>query len=71
MSVISELEGMQRELDGEKKAIVEARDAEIAAAKEKYVQGLKAVNAKMIRVKAMIKTATALEKDSAAMEGGN
>ena len=59
MSVLSELEAKQVELEAEKKAILEARDAEIAAARQKYAQGLKEITAKMGRLKRMI---TANEK---------
>ena len=69
MSVLSELEAKQVELEAEKKAILEARDAEIAAARQKYAQGLKEITAKYAqglkeitakqgRVKRMVKTAT-------------
>ena len=54
MSVLSELQAKQEELEAEKKTILEARDAEIAAAREKYAQGLKEITAKMGRVKRMI-----------------
>ena len=39
MSVLSELQAKQAELEAEKKTILEARDAEIAAARQKYAQG--------------------------------
>ena len=58
MSVLSELQAKQTELEAEKKTILEARDAEIAAARQKYAQGLKEITAKMGRVKRMVKTAT-------------
>lgn len=58
MSVLTELQAKQAELEAEKKVILEARDAEIAAARQKYATGLKEIKAKMGRVKRMVKTAT-------------
>ena len=58
MSILTELQAKQAELEEEKKAILAERDAEIAAAKEKYAQALKEITAKMGRVKRMVKTAT-------------
>ena len=58
MSVLTELQAKQQELEEEKKAILAERDAEIAAAKEKYAQALKEITAKQGRVKRMVKTAT-------------
>ena len=58
MSVLTELQAKQAELEEEKKAILAERDAEIAAAKAKYAQALKEITAKQGRVKRMVKTAT-------------
>ena len=58
MSVLTELQAKQAELEEEKKAILAERDAEIAAAKEKYAQALKEITKKQGAAKRMVMTAT-------------
>ena len=57
MSVLSELEAKQVELEAEKKVILVERDAEIAAAKAKYAQALKEITKKQGAAKRMVKSA--------------
>ena len=56
MSVLSELQAKQAELEEEKKAILAERDAEIAAAKAKYAQALKEITKKQGAAKRMVKS---------------
>ena len=60
MSVISELEAKKAELEDEKKAILETRDAEIKAARDKYATSLKEINAKIGKTTRMLKTSEKL-----------
>ena len=57
MSVLTELQAKQQELEEEKKAILAERDAEIAAAKAKYAQALKEITKKQGAAKRMVKSA--------------
>ena len=57
MSVLSELEAKQVELEAEKKVILVERDAEIAAAKAKYAQALKEITKKQGAAKRMVMSA--------------
>ena len=57
MSVLSELEAKQVELEAETKVILVERDAEIAAAKAKYAQALKEITKKQGAAKRMVKSA--------------
>ena len=57
MSVLSELEAKQVELEAEKKVILVERDAEIAAAKAKYAQALKEITKKQGAAKRMVQSA--------------
>ena len=60
MSVLTELQAKQAELEEEKKAILAERDAEIAAAKAKYAQALKEITKKQGAAKRMVKSAEKL-----------
>ena len=57
MSVLTELQAKQAELEEEKAAILAERDAEIAAAKAKYAQALKEITKKQGQAKRMVKSA--------------
>ena len=61
MSDVTEaLEAKFDDLEAEKKAILETRDAEIKAARDKYAASLKEVNAKIGKTGRMLKTSEKL-----------
>jgi hypothetical protein len=56
--VTTALQEKKAELDAELKAVIEARDTEIQAARDKYAASLKQIKAKQGALKRMMKTAT-------------
>ena len=55
--VTTALQEKKAELDAELKAVLELRDAEIQAARDKYAASLKQIKAKQGALKRMMKTA--------------